>query len=216
MLNSLDAKNIKSFLLKLPDIESIKEVEIKDSIIQKITLQSKKIGEVIINQLQIEDSPKLFEFYFYGLSQNARIFFPPYPLFSPLPQNPEELADRIKNWKKEKDWTVLKLVYNKQIVGICLLKRFKTDRPTSGLAVHEKFQKMGLGILLQTIVNEQARLLGIKKLTITLAQDNIASLKLHEKAGFKKTENLVPHSTYVNGVKKIDRQDIEMIKELTE
>ena len=93
------------------------------------------------------------------------------------------------------------------------MKRYKTDRPTTGLAVSEEYQKKGLGVYLQTIVNEQAKLLDLKKLVNTFAPDNIVSIKLHQRAGYKETGRLVPHFTYVKGVKTVDRDDIEMIKE---
>lgn len=207
--------SIQLSLLKLPGVVGVYEVRIKENIIKHITIQSNIMGKFIVKSLQIKDSPLLFDFYFHGLSKTARFFFPPYPLFSPGPKDPEELANKIKEWKKEKDWTFLKLSKGSQIIGVGLLKRFNTKRPTSGLAVHEKYQRRGLGTLLQTIINEQARLLGLRKLTITLAQNNIASLKVHEKTGYKKTGRLVPHFTYIQGVKKIDREDIEMIKKFT-
>ena len=116
-------------------------------------------------------------------------------------------------WEKEDDWTFLKLVKDEQIIGVCLLKRYKTERPTNGLAVRDEFQNMGLGFLLQTIVNEQARLLKLKKIYATTTQDNIASLRVHKKCGFKQTGRLVPHFGYKNGTKVIDRYDIEMVIE---
>jgi RimJ/RimL family protein N-acetyltransferase len=161
----------------------------------------------------MEDSAALFDFYFRGLSEESRDFFPPYPLFSPPLSSVEELVTRIRDWQKEDDWTVLKLVKDEQIIGMGLLKRYQTERPVSGLAVREEFQKVGLGLLLQTIINEQARLLGLRKLYATLAQENIASLRVHEKCGFKQTGKLVPHFGYKDGSKVVDRQDIEMVRE---
>lgn len=206
-------KNIKSALEKLPGVQTVSEVEIRNNLIEHMVIKTRLLGKLNLKRLEIEDAEELFNFYFQGLSEKSRIFFPPYPLFSPRPKDSEELAGKIKDWKKEDDWIVLELLKNNLLIGICLLKRYKTKRPTSGLAVHEKFQKKGLGILLQTIINEQARLLGLKKLIITLAQNNKASFKVHEKAGFKKTNRLVPHFTYMNGEEIIDRYDIEMIKE---
>ncbi len=202
----------KSHIESLPDIESVEKVKIKSRIIKYATILSTTFGMLIIESIDTKDSSQLFEFYFHGLSETARVFFCPYPIFSPRPNNPEELAHTIKKWKKEHDWTMLKLTKDMQIIGVCLLKRYSTDRPTSGLAVHEGFQNKGLGMLLQTIINEQCRLLGIKKLVITLAPNNKASFRTHQKAGFKKTNRLVPHFTYIRGVKTIDRQDIEMVK----
>lgn len=203
------SEEVKLILNKLPGIK-VFEVVIKDNIINSITLSSESLGDLNIESITLSDSKELFEFYFERLSEKQRIFFPPYPLFSPRPKDSKELEKKIRDWEKEDDWIALKLVKDKQIIGVCLLKRYKTNRPTSGLAIATRFQKMGLGTLLQTIINEQCRLLGIKKLIITLAKENVASLKVHEKTGFTKTGKLVPHFIYQNGVKKIDRQDIEM------
>lgn len=209
----VNTKNILLRLKELPGITDMSQVKINGNLINQIAIQSESMGKLVIRRLDLKDSRKLFNFYFQGLSKKARNFFCPYPLFNPLPKSPKELLNKIKTWRRENDWTVLKLLKNSQIIGVCLLKRYNTKRPTSGLAIHEKFQKRGLGILLQTVINEQAQLLKIKKLTITLAPNNKASLKVHQKAGFKKTNRLVPHYTYIQGVKKRDRYDIEMIKE---
>lgn len=205
-------KQIQQCLQILPGIERIDKIKIKDNIIQHLTIQSKLLGKLEVSRLEEKDAQKLFDFYFNSLSEKARVFFPPYPLFSPQPKSKEELLQRIKDWKKEDDWTVLKLSTNKQIIGVCLLKRYKTDKPTTGLAVSEQYQKIGPGIYLQSIIIEQAKLLGLKKLVNTIAPDNIASLKLHKKTGFKETGRLVSHYAYIDGVKKIDREDIELVK----
>ncbi len=206
-----EVKNL-SQLKALPGIEDVSEVKIKDKIIHHLTIQSKLFGKLEVSSLEIKDARKLFNFYFKSLSEKARIFFNPYPLLSPRPNSPRELAKKIKDWKKENDWTFLKLSKGSEMIGICLLKRYKTDKPTTGLAVSEKYRKKGPGVYLQAIVDEQAKLLGLKKLIITIAPDNLDSFKVHQKAGFVKTDNSVPHFTYKNGEKVIDRQDIEMIK----
>ena len=211
--NHSDTGNIKHVLEKLPVVESVSEIKIKDKIIESVSLESKSTGRLVLERLNVTDSAALFDFYFHGLSEESKNFFPPYPLFSPTVNSTEELARRISDWKKEDDWTFLKLTQGEQIIGVCLLKRYKTERPTSGLAVREEFQQKGLGFLLQTIVNEQARLLRLKKLYATMAQDNIASLETHKKCGFKETGRLVPHFGYKNGNKVADRYDIETIIE---
>jgi RimJ/RimL family protein N-acetyltransferase len=208
-------KTIQRQLTKLPDI-TVTDITIENNIIKRIVLFNTSIGNLLLQSITINDSQELFNFYFDGLSEQARIFFCPYPLFNPRPKSYKELSQKIKDWKKEDDWIVLKLEKNNHIIGICLLKRYKTDRPTSGLAIHEKYQKKGLGLLLQTVINEQAQLLGLKHLIITLAPKNSASLRVHEKAGYKKTGRLVPHYTFVNGIKIVDRQDVEMAKDITD
>ena len=205
--------NIKNVIEKLPGVESASEIKIKNKIIEHISIKNKSMGRLMVHRLNIEDSSALFDFYFRGLSEKSRNFFPPYPLFSPPLNSVEELSNRILDWQKEDDWTFFELIKDEQIIGVCLLKRYNTERPTSGLAVHEQFQKMGLGVILQTIVNEQARLLNLEKLYATLAQDNIASLEVHKRCGFKQTGRLVPHFGYKNGIKEIDRHDIEMVRE---
>ncbi|MFC1908569.1 GNAT family N-acetyltransferase [Chloroflexota bacterium] len=212
-INHYNADNTKKYLENLPKVESVGEINISNRIIESISLIYKSTGRLVVQRLNVEDSPALFDFYFSGLSEESRSYFPPYPLFSPPVNSAEELSIRITDWKEEDDWTVLKLSRDERIIGICLLKRYKTERPTSGLAVREEFQQIGLGFLLQTIINEQARLLDLKKLYVTLAQDNIDSLHVHKKCGFKQTDRLVPHYGYRNGEKVIDRQDIEMVIE---
>lgn len=211
--NHSNAKNLRSVLKKLPGVESVSEVKIKNKVIKYISFENKSIGRLMVHHLNVEDASALFDFYFQGLSEESRSFFPPYPLFSPPLNSVEELVNRITDWKKEDDWTFLNLIKDEQIIGVCLLKRYQPERPVSGLAVREEFQKMGLGFLLQTIVTEQARLLNLKKLYATVAPDNIASLRVHKKCGFKQTGRLVPHFGYKNGTKVVDRHDIEMVIE---
>jgi len=214
MMNTA-TKNIEDILRKLPEVTAVDDVRIKDGIIECITIGKTSIGRLVVQRLKVEDSTALFDFYFDGLSEESKRFWPPYPLFSPPVNSAEELANRIKDWQREDDWTVLKLVKGDQFIGIGLLKRCRTERPVSGLAVREEYQQKGIGVLLQTIINEQARLLGIPELYATLAPDNTASLKVHLKCGFRQTGKLVPHFIYNNGVKVIDRQDIEMVKEIS-
>ena len=211
--NHTDSDNIKHTLGKLPGVQSVNEIRLKDRMIEHISIENSSTGRLMVQRLNVEDSSALFDFYFNGLSEQSRNFWPPYPLFSPPVSSAEELAGRIVEWEKEDDWTVLKLVKDGQIIGLCLLKRYNTERPVSGLAVREEFQQKRLGFLLQTIVVEQARLLNLKKLYATTAPDNTASLQVHKKCGFKQTGRQVPHFIYINGVKEIDRHDVEMVIE---
>lgn len=207
--------SLKGVLENLPRVKSVDEISIKNQIIESISIAHEVLGTIKFQRLDVVDSVELFEFYFQGLSEKSRIFFPPYPLFSPPVNSAEELGKRIADWKKEDDWTVLKLTRNDRIIGTCHLKRWKTEKPVSGLAVREDIQNMGLGFLLQTVVVQQARLLKLQKIYVTVAPDNAASLRVHKKCGFKETGRLAAHFVYKNGVKEIDRHDTEMILELT-
>ena len=206
-------QSLKDTLTNLPGVQSVNDIEIKDNVIEYISFNHKSLAILAFHRLKVEDSSALFEFYYNGLSEEARNLFPPYPLFSLPVKTAEELAGRISDWGEEDDWTVLILTKDKLIIGACLLKRWSTERPTSGLAVHDGFRENGLGFLLQTIVTEQALLLGLERVCATVAPDNTASLRVHKKCGFKKTGRMVPHYGYKDGVQVFDRHDVEMIKE---
>lgn len=205
-------EDVKHILENLPQVTSVGTVEIEGNLIKYISIKTRSMGGVTVHQLDTHSSTALFDFYFEGLSQDSRKRFYPYPLFDTPPNSPRELSKRIKDWKRETDWTVLCLTKDKQIIGICLLKRFRTPQATSALAVHEDFRRMGLGHLLQTLVNAQARLLNLERFHVKVEPDNIASLRLHEKCGFNQT-GMVPYFGYKDGVR-AEITVIEMVYEL--
>ena len=206
---------LENYFLNLPIVEEICEVCIQNRIIRRVLFKSKPFGSLLLSNLGSEDSKWLYDFYFHGLSEQSRILFPPYPLFSPYPESEEDLNRRIREWQKEEDWVFFTLKNDTRILGVSLLKRMSTSRPTSGLAIMDKFHKMGLGFFLQKVIEAQARLLKIGRIYVTLAQDNMASLNLHRKCGFIETGRLVPHCAYKDGEKIIDRYDKEMTLDLS-
>lgn len=214
MSESLKIERFKRVLEQIPQVNAVGAIEIKENIIEYISIEAQSLEEITINRLERTFAAPLFDFYFKGLSADSRKRFYPYPLFDTPPKSVEELSDRIKDWEQEDDWTFLNLIKKHQIIGVCLLKRFRTPQATSGLALHEKYRRMGLGHLLQTIVNEQARFLSLKKFHVKVEPDNIASIRLHEKCGFRQTKT-VPYLGYVDGVRK-EIPVIEMIFELND
>lgn len=163
---------------------SISKIELNDNYISHVSFNSPKIGDAVIKRLTTEGAFLLFEFYYNGLSLQSRQLFYPYPLFNPPLSSPQDLSERIKKWESEKDWTVMILYKNNTMLGISVLKRLGTENATSGLAVRDDYQGMGLGYILQTLVVEQARLLSVKSFHAKIEPDNIPSIKLHEKCGF--------------------------------
>ena len=138
--------------------------------------QHKELGELMVRQLQATDSTLLYDFYTKGLSEKSRVFFgAPYPVFSPPL---DEIGDRILEWQREDDWVFLNLVKHGDIIGVAMLKRFKTH-PVSGLAIRDEYYRKGLGFLLQSLINAQARLLGLEMVYATIAPKNIPSIQLH-------------------------------------
>ena len=213
MSNNNKNQNLKNILEKLPEVIFVNEIIIENEIIKKIIIEKKQLGKLIIKSLVSEDAPALFNFYFHGLSEKSKLAFDPYPLFQPFVNSSDELANRIIDWKKEDDWVALKIVKDNEIIGLCLLKKYKREKPVFGFAVREKFQGMGLGTIMLTIINEQAQLLKLEKLWSGTQKDNIASLTVHKNCGFKLTGVLNPHFIYKDGNKLIDRHDVEMVKE---
>ncbi len=215
---------LKNALEKLPQVKSVGKIEIEDSIIKHIAIESKSAGRVAVHQLDASDSPALFDFYFKGLSEKSRRNFTPYPLFNTPPSSAGELSKRIADWRKENDWSAIMLVKGKQVIGVGLLKRFRTEQVTYGQAIRDKFQGRGLGQLLQAIIIGQACLVNVRKFHVKVVSDNIASVRMCEKGGFKKT-GIVPwdgfedlltflnESDEKNGVEVAERHIIEMVIE---
>jgi RimJ/RimL family protein N-acetyltransferase len=208
----------------LPEV-SLGEIEVEDNIIKYISLETRAIGGVTVRQLDIADAPGLFEFYTEGLSEKPRRLFAPYPLFHTPPRSADELASRITNWKSENDWTALILVKDRRTIGFALLKRFSTEQVTSAIVVRDEFLKRKMGYLLQSMIVEQARLLNLKRFHVKIVSDNLASVRLHEKCGFRQTRVLPPpiyeeileylsDSDKKNGNEPVDRHIVELVIDL--
>jgi len=218
-------EELKSTLETLPNVVSVGDIRIDDNFIRNLTIETVSAGRVMVRRLTVDDAAGLFEFYSEGLTEKPRRLFAPYPLFHTPPDSVNELARRIADWKKEDDWTALCLMKERQIIGFCLLKRFRTKSVTSGIAVRDGFLKKGLGSILQRTIIEQARLLDLKGFHVKIVSDNQASVRLHDKCGFRQTRILPPPIyeeilKYLNdidkknGVKEVDRHIVEMVIDL--
>ena len=217
-----EIETLRHNLQALPEVLSLGELEVEDRIIKYISIETRSIGGMTTHQLDVADAPRLFEFYTEGLSEKSRRLFAPYPLFHTPPSSADEMVSRITNWKSENDWTVLVLVKDGGIIGLGLLKRYSTEQVTSGIAVRDEFLNRKIGYLLQTMIVEQARLLDLKKFHVKIVSDNFASVKLHEKCGFRITRTLpqpiyeevleyLRESDIKNGNQSVERQIIEMV-----
>ncbi len=219
------AEELKRALGALPQVASVDEIKVENDIIKHVTLEAESIGKVTVHQLDVNDAAGLFDFYSHGLSEKPRRQFAPYPLFHTPPVSADELACRIADWKRENDWTAVNLVKDRRIIGFGLLKRFKSEQVTSAIVIRDEFLKKGLGYLLQNIIIEQARLLNLKMFHVKVVSDNLASVRLHEKCGFRQTK-VLPSAIYeeifkylsdcdrMDGGEAVERQLIEMAIEL--
>lgn len=219
------AEKLKRALGAISQVASVDEIKVEDDIIRYASLDAGSVGRVTVHRLDENDAAGLFEFYSYGLSEKPRRQFAPYPLFHTPPVSAHELACRIADWKRESDWTALNLVKDGRIIGFGLLKRFKSEQVTSAIVIRDEFLKKGLGCLLQNIIIEQARLLKLKSFHVKVVSDNLASVRLHEKCGFRQTK-ILPSDMYEeifeylsdcdrkDGGEAVERQLIEMTVEL--
>jgi RimJ/RimL family protein N-acetyltransferase len=215
-------ETLKHAMEALPHVVSVGGIKVDADIIKSLSIETRAIGKAAVCQLDVHDAPRLFEFYSEGLSDKPRRLFVPYPLFHTPPGSANQLAQRITDWKKEDDWSALNLIKDNQIIGFGLLKRFRTTQVTSAIVIRDLYLKKGLGHLLQSAIVEQARLLKLKGFHIKVISDNMASVKLHEKCGFRKTRILPPplyeemlqyliESDKKAGAEPVDRYVIEMV-----
>jgi len=72
------------------------------------------------------------------------------------------------------------------IIGWGFLWNIDSGEPTFGLGVADDSQGKGLGSRLTDSVMEEARERGIKKVLLTVVQDNQVAWKMYEKRGFVK------------------------------
>ena len=219
------AEELKRALGALPQVASVGEIKVEKDIIKYASIETGSVGKMTVHQLDVNDAERLFDFYSHGLSEKPRRQFAPYPLFHTPPASANELACRIVDWKRENDWTALNLVKDGLIIGFGLLKRFNSEQVTSAIVMRDEFLKKGLGYLLQNIIIEQARLLKLKRFHVKVVSDNLASLRLHEKCGFRQIK-ILPSVIYeeifkylsdcdrMDGGEAVDRQLIEMSIEL--
>ena len=185
-------EGLQHALEALSQVVSLDEAEVENNIIKHISIETGTIGRVTVNRVDVDDAPQLFEFYSEGLSEKHRHLFAPYPLFHTAPSSANKLAGRLAEWKQEKDWTAIAMFKDKRIIGFSLLKRFSTEQATSGIAVRDDFLNKGLGSILQSIIIEQARLLNLDSFHVKIVSDNLPSVRLHEKCGFRQTRILPP------------------------
>lgn len=205
-------KSLNNFWLMAPIVEKIDYFYVSNDLyIDKISFQSKLLKTSVLERLTIDDAGLLYDFYYRGLSEKSRVFFPPYPLFHSFTENADTLKERISAWMNEKSWVFFTLKNANSIVGVSMLKHIHTDRPVTGVAVAENVHSLGVGFFLQLAVIEQAKLLGLEKIYATLAPDNMGSYNLHKKCGFMDTGRTVPHYTSRKEEKIVDRYDLEMM-----
>lgn len=187
---------------------SVSNIELNNKFFHRINFFSKELGNLEVRDLNIQDLPSLFEFYYNGLSENSRKQYHPYPLLHTPPASVDELVSRFNEWKKENNWTILNIYKSDILLATSDLKRIGTKDVTSGIAVRDDYQRKGLGYLLRKFVVEQARLLKIPGFHVKVVPANISSIKLHEKCGFVNTVEM-QYSHFIDG-KRVTETVIKM------
>ncbi len=179
----------------LPHVGSVRDFAVEGGMLRHGIVETRSAGVLTAKQLEAADAPGLYDFYFAGLSEPSRRNFVPYPLFHTPPVSPGALAERIAEWRREDDWSAILLAKVGQVVGFGLLKRIRSEHVTSGLAIRDDCAGKGLGHLVQILLNGQARMLNVKRFHVKIVSDNLASIRLHEKCGFRRN-GVVPWDGY--------------------
>lgn len=146
---------------------------------------------VIIRRIRWGDENALLEFY-NGLSESSIRTFRPIGYETTLnvcqdiirDNNPEKDGQQsCPTMEKKFDLVAL---HEKRIVGWGFLWNIDSGEPTFGLGVADDFQGKGLGSRLIDSVMKEAHERGLKKVLLTVVQDNQVAWKMYEKRGFVK------------------------------
>ena len=133
--------------------------------------------------------------------------------------------ERIEGWTSRIDYkrrlpimAVVKEGGNERIVASAVLEFF-LDSPAFkhkanfGIVVHDEYQNKGLGTILTNCVLEIAKGMGLRKVSLSVATENIKALHVYEKCGFRieaclKEEGFADGRYYDNYVMSIFLQDM--------
>ncbi|QWR77119.1 GNAT family N-acetyltransferase [Candidatus Magnetomonas plexicatena] len=188
----------------------IKELNVKNGTIEYIAFDT-----MTITNLADDDFQELYNFFYEGLSEQSRVYFPFYPLLRPQPETPQTVRERIVQWRVESDWFFYVLKDGVHIIGVSLLKRISTGHPVAGIAIADKYHKRGLGTVMLKAAIAQAKLLNLYTIYSGVAPDNDASYALHTKCGFVLTGQTMPYFVTKNGENIIARHDKELILQVS-
>jgi len=144
--------------------------------------QTLEIDSVIIRLIRRGDENALLEFY-NGLSESSIRTFRPIGYKTTLDVCKDIIRDNSPEEEKKFDLVAL---HEGGIIGWGFLWNIDSGEPTFGLGVADDSQGKGLGSRLTDSVMEEARERGIKKVLLTVVQDNQVAWKMYEKRGFVK------------------------------
>lgn len=126
---------------------------------------------------------KKYEFVYRWLSEVSEFLY-----FAPNEDRLEKDRARFQERLKS-DNVVVAVTRDGKVVGQCWL--IKSESPklshvaSVGIAVAKKYQKTGIGVALLTKVEDVARSMGIKKIEAEVVEQNIPSMSLFRKMGYR-------------------------------
>ena len=144
--------------------------------------QTPEIDEVIIQRIKSSDDNSLVEFY-NGLSESSIRTFRPLGYKTTLNVCEDIIKDNSPGIDKKFDLVAL---YETRIIGWSFLWNLESNEPTFGLGVADDFQGKALGSKLIDSVMKTARERSLKKVLLTVVQDNPVAWKMYERRGFVK------------------------------
>ncbi len=144
--------------------------------------QTPETDEVIIRQIKSGDENVLVDFY-NGLSESSIQTFRPLGYKTTLSVCEDIIQDNSPEIDKKFDLVAL---HETRIVGWSFLWNIESNEPTFGLGVADDFQGKGLGSKLIDSAMKTARERGLKKVLLTVVQDNQVAWQMYERRGFVK------------------------------
>lgn len=95
--------------------------------------------------------------------------------------------DRLENWRSI---TLVAELINFEIIGICYLTQVNESRYEISIAVHDKYQKLGIGRKLVSLLTKEAKTKEIKSIFASINKNNQTSIDFFQSMKFISTEIL--------------------------
>lgn len=102
--------------------------------------------------------------------------------------------------KNKKDYKVYGVLFNQIPIGVCGIKNIVGNVGEYFGYIGEKQYWGGTGVKMMILIEEKAKSLGIKKLTLKVLTNNERAIALYEKVSYKVTSN---DSVYMNMIKEL-------------
>lgn len=153
------------------------------------TFTTKKGKEVTIRVIDKDDAQKLMDFINPIFAEDTFLMRGPKDLVKTVKEQQKYVRDQIKKLKKKEGFLLLAIFKNK-IIGSTDLRRMvyrQKHMGELGIAISADFREEGLGQKLLSLLEIEAKNLGLKSLYLNCLYCNPRAIHVYEKWGMKKT-----------------------------